>query len=193
MRKGSASSMPTRTSTTRMARAPDMPIAAQRSHEGKYAPNKWSDGAHPPTPSIRGAGAARMRKGALGTTHARIAIDRMPPMDPFAHLAASAVRGLAFAAERPDVGASVELIADFAGGSIAKRRSRSGLAAWVGTLSGSPCKPALLPGRIGDSCPDQCVDIGIMLSFRWVMIQMEPPMTRKTISTPKARAKILFV
>jgi hypothetical protein len=92
MRKGSASSMPTRTSTTRMARAPDMPIAAQRSHEGKYAPNKGSDGAHPPTPSIRGAGAARMRKErALGTTHARIAIDRMPLMDPFAHLAASAV------------------------------------------------------------------------------------------------------
>jgi hypothetical protein len=79
---------------------------------------------HPPTPS--GDGAARMRKArALGTTHARIAIDRMPPMDPFAHLAAGAVRGLAIAAERPDVGTSVERIADVAGGSIAKRRSRS--------------------------------------------------------------------
>jgi hypothetical protein len=103
-----------------------MPIAAQRSHEGKYAPNKGSDGAHPPTPSIRGAGAARMRKErALGTTHARIAIDRMPPMDPFAHLAASAVGRLAIAAERPGVGASVERIADVAGDSIAKRRSSS--------------------------------------------------------------------
>ena len=79
-----------------------MPIAAQRSHEGKYAPNKGSDGAHPPTPSIGGANAARMRKErARGTAHARFAIDRMPPMDPFAHLAASAVRGLAIAAERP--------------------------------------------------------------------------------------------
>jgi hypothetical protein len=103
-----------------------MPIAAQRSHEGKYAPNKWSDGAHPPTPSIRGAGAARKRKErALGTTLARIAIDRMHPMDPFALLAASAVRGLAIAAERPAVGANVERIADVAGVSIAKRRSRS--------------------------------------------------------------------
>jgi len=52
---------------------------------------------------------------------------------------------------------------------------------------------AFLPGRIRDSCPDQCVDIGIMFSFRLATIQMEPAMTRKTISTPKARARILLV
>lgn len=109
-----------------MARAPDMPMTAQRSHEGKYAPNKGSDGAHPPTPSIKGAIGARKRKErALGTTHARLAIDRMPPMNPFSHLALSAVRGLATAAVRPAVGATVERIADGAGCSIAKRCSHS--------------------------------------------------------------------
>jgi hypothetical protein len=49
------------------------------------------------------------------------------------------------------------------------------------------------PGRIRDNCPDQCVDIAVMLAFRLAMIQMEPPMTRKTISTPNARARMLFV
>src|SRR5205807_10543592 len=34
---------------------------------------------------------------------------------------------------------------------------------------------------------------GIMLALRLAMIQIEPVMTRKTISTPKARARILFV
>src|SRR5262249_4726525 len=38
-----------------------------------------------------------------------------------------------------------------------------------------------------------CIDIGIMLAWRLAMIQMEPVMTRKTISTPKASAMILFV
>ena len=102
-----------------------MPIAAQRSHEGKYAPNKGSDGAHPPTPSIRGASAARIRNERALGTHVRLAIDRMASMDPFAHLAPSGVRGLAIAAERPAVGASVERIGDVAGGSIAKRHSAS--------------------------------------------------------------------
>src|SRR6266516_1086809 len=36
-------------------------------------------------------------------------------------------------------------------------------------------------------------DIGIMLALRLAMIHTEPVMTRKTISTPKARARILFV
>src|ERR1700752_832451 len=35
--------------------------------------------------------------------------------------------------------------------------------------------------------------IGIVLLLRLAMIQTEPVMTRKTISTPKARARILFV
>ena len=35
--------------------------------------------------------------------------------------------------------------------------------------------------------------IGIMLALRLAMIQIEPVMTRKTISRPKARARILFV
>jgi hypothetical protein len=54
-------------------------------------------------------------------------------------------------------------------------------------------RSALVPGRIRASCPDQCIGIGIRLAFRWAMIQMEPPMTRKTISTPNARARMLFV
>src|SRR5262249_45324157 len=41
--------------------------------------------------------------------------------------------------------------------------------------------------------PAHCAVIGIMLLLRLVMIQMEPVMTRKTISMPKARARILFV
>jgi hypothetical protein len=32
-----------------------------------------------------------------------------------------------------------------------------------------------------------------MLAFRLAMIQHEPAMTRKTISSPKARARMLFV
>ena len=36
-------------------------------------------------------------------------------------------------------------------------------------------------------------DMGIMLALRLAMIQHEPAMTRNTISTPKARARILFV
>ena len=35
--------------------------------------------------------------------------------------------------------------------------------------------------------------IGIMLAFRFAMIQHEPAMTRNTISRPKARARMLFV
>ena len=36
-------------------------------------------------------------------------------------------------------------------------------------------------------------DIDIMLALRSAMIQHEPAITRKTISRPKARARILFV
>src|SRR5262249_49162154 len=38
-----------------------------------------------------------------------------------------------------------------------------------------------------------CAGIGIRLLFKLAMIQTEPAMTRKTTSTPKARARILFV
>src|SRR4029077_15395713 len=38
-----------------------------------------------------------------------------------------------------------------------------------------------------------CAGIGIILLLRLAMIQTEPVITRKTISTPKARARILFV
>src|SRR5262249_15303394 len=41
--------------------------------------------------------------------------------------------------------------------------------------------------------PDHCTLIGIMLLLRLAMIQTEPVMTSKTISTPNARARILFV
>ena len=41
--------------------------------------------------------------------------------------------------------------------------------------------------------PAHCIDIGIMLLLRLAMIQTEPVMTRKTIRTPKASARILFV
>src|SRR5262249_60181817 len=41
--------------------------------------------------------------------------------------------------------------------------------------------------------PDHCTLIGIMWLLRLAMIQTEPVMTRNTISTPKARARILFV
>ena len=44
-----------------------------------------------------------------------------------------------------------------------------------------------------DSVPAQCSEIGIMLALRLAMIQSEPVMTRRTISSPKARARILFV
>src|SRR5262245_28032070 len=40
---------------------------------------------------------------------------------------------------------------------------------------------------------DSPTHIGIMLLLRLAMIQTEPVMTRKTISTPKARARILLV
>src|SRR5438034_138851 len=38
-----------------------------------------------------------------------------------------------------------------------------------------------------------CTDMGIMLLLRLARIQAEPVMTRKTIRTAKARARILFV
>src|SRR5262249_20747932 len=38
-----------------------------------------------------------------------------------------------------------------------------------------------------------CAGIDIMLVLRLAMIQTEPAITRKTISTPKVRARILFV
>src|SRR5262249_60145665 len=38
-----------------------------------------------------------------------------------------------------------------------------------------------------------CAGIDIMLVLRLAMIQTEPAITRKTTSTPKARARILFV
>src|SRR5690349_19905412 len=39
----------------------------------------------------------------------------------------------------------------------------------------------------------QCPDTSIMFKLRLAMIQLEPPITRNTISTPKASAMILFV
>src|SRR6516225_10183610 len=50
--------------------------------------------------------------------------------------------------------------------------------------------PLRLPLR---AFPDHCAVIGIMLLLRLAMIQTEPVMTRNTISTPKARARILLV
>jgi nicotinate dehydrogenase subunit B len=41
--------------------------------------------------------------------------------------------------------------------------------------------------------PPYCEDIGIMLLLRLAMMKIEPMMMRKTISMPKARARILFV
>jgi hypothetical protein len=53
-------------------------------------------------------------------------------------------------------------------------------------------------GRVTPSASRQsfsryCAGIGIMLLLRLAMIQIEPVMTRKTINTPNARARILFV
>src|SRR5271165_4142714 len=56
------------------------------------------------------------------------------------------------------------------------------------TPGGSCC-----PRLAHDGFPTYCTDIGIMLLLRLAMIQTEPVMTRKTISTPKASARILFV
>src|SRR5262249_50971695 len=44
-----------------------------------------------------------------------------------------------------------------------------------------------------DSSPAHCTDMGIRLLLRLAKIQTEPAMTRKTISRPKARARMLFV
>ena len=54
-------------------------------------------------------------------------------------------------------------------------------------------RSAALPNSLMMTFPAYCTDIGIMLLLRLAMIQIEPVMTRKTISTPKARARILFV
>ena len=54
-------------------------------------------------------------------------------------------------------------------------------------------RSATLPRSLMMAFPAYCTDIGIMLLLRLAMIQIEPVMTRKTISTPKARARILFV
>jgi hypothetical protein len=54
-------------------------------------------------------------------------------------------------------------------------------------------RSAALPKSLMMTFPAYCTDIGIMLLLRLAMIQIEPVMTRKTISTPKARARILFV
>jgi hypothetical protein len=52
------------------------------------------------------------------------------------------------------------------------------------------------PDRARDQHTDcQCgllPDMGIMFSWRLVMLQIEPVMTRKTISSPKKRATMLF-
>jgi hypothetical protein len=50
-----------------------------------------------------------------------------------------------------------------------------------------------LPRWLIMAFPLQWPGIGIILALRLAMIQSEPAMTRKTISTPKARARILFV
>src|SRR5215831_4491395 len=44
-----------------------------------------------------------------------------------------------------------------------------------------------------DDAPAHRMDMGIRLLLRLAMIQTEPVMTRKTISTPKATARMLFV
>jgi hypothetical protein len=47
--------------------------------------------------------------------------------------------------------------------------------------------------ELAHAFPAYCIGIGIMLALRLAMIQSEPAMTRKTISTPNVRARILFV
>ena len=70
----------------------------------------------------------------------------------------------------------------------------------AGALPPAAASGTVLPGHVGragksaDDRPSAYgTGIGIILALRLAMIHSEPAMTRKTISTPKARARILFV